>query len=812
MKNDEPPSSASPHSRPKSEQHKIPKSILKKPNPQPVPNPTSRQLRSISPSSSPLPKLSQGTKDRLRADDAEIAALEKALGMKGTGPLPRSFTEDGLDILLDGVEGSGEKDEALKAKRKRAEEEDWLERKRRKARGEVNSDLKAEDEVLYSKRNEDWSDDSSADGGLSSSGEDDETDSFGFSSEQSSSPEPQNRKPRENPYKAPIATGNSAVSSKYIPPSLRAKDTTLTQDSSPLRRQLQGLLNRLSEANLLSVLGEVERLYQNNARQHVSVTLLNLLMELLCDPTSLQDTFIILHAGFIAAIYKIIGTEFGAQTVQRIDKEFVECYSSEVKLGSTSKRSANLMSLLAGLYNFQVIGSNLIYDFIRLFLEDLSETSAELVLKIMRSKYSFLVSLNHKRTLVHSKIIDSGSQLRQDDASSLKNIVLLLQSAVARKGEENLSARAKFMIETMNNLKNNRMKTGIVASTIASEHTIRMKKTLGTLNVRNFKAGEPLRIGLKDLRESDKRGKWWLIGASYKDENRDQTEDVPLKLNAKSDKIVSELSITNDTSMDLIHLAREQRMNTDVRRSIFIAIMSATDYKDAHLRLQKLRLKKAQELEIPKVLIHCACAEKTYNPFYSFVARRVCSDRKLQKAFQFSLWDLFKRMGEGQDEAEESSDEENEGKLGLRSLVNLAKLFGVLIAEGGLSLSVLKVRYTDKGGNFPQRSSSLIILQTLNLAYLQPKTQTFVELLFITVILHSQQGNEGKREEGPIMEVFLPLKGIPNLVRGLRYFLKKVVSKTDVAGNRRDGETVRWGCKVAGDGLKVLISSTVTEE
>lgn len=245
------------------------------------------------------------------------------------------------------------------------------------------------------------------------------------------------------------------------------------------------------------------------------------------------------------------------------------------------------------------------------------------------------------------------------------------------------------MIETMNNLKNNRMKTGIAASKIASEHTIRMKKTLGTLNMRNVRAGEPLRIGLKDLRESDKRGKWWLIGASYKDESRDQMGGVP---KANSDMTIRELKITEDSSTDLIQLAREQRMNTDVRRSIFIAIMSATDYKDAHLRLQKLRLKKAQELEIPKVLIHCAGAEKIYNPFYSFVARRVCSDRKLKKAFQFSLWDLFKRMGEGQDNAEENSDDENEDKLGLRSLVNLAKLFGVLIAEGGLPISVLKVR------------------------------------------------------------------------------------------------------------------------
>lgn len=422
-----------------------------------------------------------------------------------------------------------------------------------------------------------------------------------------------------------------------------------------------------------------------------------------------------------------------------------------------------------------------------------------------------MATLYHQRSLVHGHHIDSGPQLRQDDASSLKNIVLLLQSAVEKKGEETLPVRTKFMIETMNNLKNNRMKTGIAASKIASEHIIRMKRTLGTLNTRNVRASEPLRIGLKDLRESDQRGKWWLVGASYKDENRDQLEDVPIQLKAKSDMILAELSITDDTSTDLVHLAREQRMNTDVRRSIFIALMSATDYKDAHLRLQKLRLKKTQELEIPKVLIHCAGAEKTYNPFYSFIARRLCSDRKLKKAFQFSLWDLFKRMGEGQEETEQDLDDESEDKLGLRSLVNLAKLFGGLIAEGGLPISVLKVCYSCREGS-PQWSSSLIILQTLNLAYLQPKTRTFVELLLITVILHSQQGSESKRDEKPIMEVFLPSKDTSNLARGLQYFLQKVVSKTGVAGSRRDCDTVRWGCKVVGDGLKVSISSMLTEE
>ncbi len=251
------------------------------------------------------------------------------------------------------------------------------------------------------------------------------------------------------------------------------------------------------------------------------------------------------------------------------------------------------------------------------------------------------------------------------------------------------------MIETINNLKNNRMKTGIAASTITSEHTIRMKKTLGTLNMRSIRAGEALRIGLKDIRESDKRGKWWLVGASYKDEGQNNAEEeAASKMNFRSKDASTEVMMTVDASTDLVQLAREQRMNTDVRRSIFIAIMSATDYKDAYLRLQKVRLKKSQELEIPKVLIHCAAAEKAFNPFYSLLARRLCSDRKLKMAFQFSLWDLFKRMGEGQDGSEEDSDDHDEdsaNKLSLRSLVNLAKLYGTLISDGGLTMSVLKV-------------------------------------------------------------------------------------------------------------------------
>lgn len=253
------------------------------------------------------------------------------------------------------------------------------------------------------------------------------------------------------------------------------------------------------------------------------------------------------------------------------------------------------------------------------------------------------------------------------------------------------------MVETINNLKNNRMKTGAVASAITSEHTVRMKKTLGSLNTRTIKATEPLRVGLEDVLNAGEKGKWWLVGASWKGQGQGQgqghEEGPEERTGADAEDGEEESTFLNNGSADLLQLAREQRMNTDIRRAIFVTIMSATDYRDAHLRLLKLRLKRSQELEIPRVLVQCAGAELTYNPFYTLISRKLCSDHKLRKAFQFALWDLFKRMGENGDEEspvfEAGDDSET---LSMRTIVNLARMFGVLIAEGGMGLGVLKAR------------------------------------------------------------------------------------------------------------------------
>ena len=60
--------------------------------------------------------------------------------------------------------------------------------------------------------------------------------------------------------------------------------------------------------------------------------------------------------------------------------------------------------------------------------------------------------------------------------------------------------------------------------------------------------------------------------------------------------------------------------------------------------------------------------------------------------------------------------------------------------------------------------------------------------------------------------IFSEIKDDGPLARGLQYFLKRVVGKTDVAGSNADRDTVRWGCRVAINTLRDIAASTGVAE
>jgi len=117
------------------------------------------------------------------------------------------------------------------------------------------------------------------------------------------------------------------------------------------------------------------------------------------------------------------------------------------------------------------------------------------------------------------------------------------------------------MVESIISLKNNRAKAATSSSVLTSEATIRMKKFLGKLNDNGLRSGgEPLRVTLVDIRNVKERGKWWLVGASWKNED---ISFEPVNSNSREEEDA------------LLKLARDQRMNTEIRRAVFIALMGS---------------------------------------------------------------------------------------------------------------------------------------------------------------------------------------------------------------------------------------------
>jgi nucleolar MIF4G domain-containing protein 1 len=205
-----------------------------------------------------------------------------------------------------------------------------------------------------------------------------------------------------------------------------------------------------------------------------------------------------------------------------------------------------------------------------------------------------------------------------------------------------------------------------------------------------------------------------------------------------------------------------------------VSIMSALDFQDAHMRLLKLRLTRTQQQEIPKVLLHCAGAEQAYNPYYGLVAHKLCSEKKMKMAFQFSIWAFFKRLGEKGD------DEENEPNVELREIVNLAKMYAELILDGVLTIGILKV---------------------LNLALLKDQTTNFLEVMFITIT--TGPAHKKKPSEKRLVDVFSKAADSPQLVKPLQYFIRKKVRKSDLVVEK-DRQILRRGCEIATDTLAML--------
>ncbi|PWN19042.1 hypothetical protein BCV69DRAFT_300822 [Microstroma glucosiphilum] len=755
--------------------------------------------KSSATSSRPPPSRSRSSSKRIRGapltqqekeEEQEIAWLEAMLGRgkkekSGKGKRgdddeeeTAGQDEDGLDALL------GELDRFYPGMYEEGDDDD----------DEDESDeeeSEGEDEELSTGDDEDQSDEEESD-------EEEEEDFAGFSEEEEDSeegseaalegqavPSPDAEVP--SPQSAVNGTASSTETSlkpatgRYIPPAARAaaaaaaassaassSSSALPTSNPNLPRQLQGLLNRLGDSNLDPILTSIEGIYSANPRAEVSQTLTKLILDTIAARSNLllTDTFVVIQAGLVAGLVKVVGIEFAAGLIQdlvgRVSQYYRDALNGQQGAANGSganepaevgKEMTNLVTLLAHLYNLQVVACPLIYDLIKLFLGSGSSST------IRKPNTNAMTELDVELLL---KLVKTcGPQLRSDDASSLKSIVTLATEQCA-KSTSSSSTRTRFMLETLNDLKNNRAKAAAAQANDASTQLLgQLKKYLaGMEKKRTVKGREALRVVLRDLEEAGERGKWWLVGAGWKGQEGDlvgeesstalggEARGVTAKSRLRrigevEDEAEDDLTSSGSGSGSqaaLLALARQHGMNTPSRRQIFSTLLTSTDYLSSSQCLLTLKLSDTQRREIVRVLLHVLEREEVYNPFYSLVGVELAKrDAGVKVTMQFCLWDYLRSIGEKRvggrsvianqdeddeddegafgDEGEGGEEEGRKGELARQKMWHLARCYGWWIAKGALGLNVLR---------------------TISFSTLKPRSTHFLHLLMVHLLLSTQ--------------------------------------------------------------------------
>lgn len=148
-------------------------------------------------------------------------------------------------------------------------------------------------------------------------------------------------------------------------------------------------------------------------------------------------------------------------------------------------------------------------------------------------------------------------------------------------------------------------------------------------------------------------------------------------------------SKASNQSDPLRQAAVAQRLTSELRQNLFVALMGAEDYEDAVERVSMAASgAKTGSAEACVVLFHCAIRERKPNAFYAHVAQSLCSrPAPVGKRFSHSM----KRAA--------VQHIQQAHTYGVRAAVCLAELLAAMMISSSVQLPMAVVRFTRFGGD-----------------------------------------------------------------------------------------------------------------
>jgi pre-mRNA-splicing factor CWC22 len=177
------------------------------------------------------------------------------------------------------------------------------------------------------------------------------------------------------------------------------------------------------------------------------------------------------------------------------------------------------------------------------------------------------------------------------------------------------------------------------------------------------------------------------------DEDSDDSEDDAEKQEERA------LEIKDQSNTDLVNL----------RRTIYLTIMSSIDPEECCHKLMKISLPAGQEPELPSMIIECCSQERTYSKFYGLIGERFAKINR--------LWtDLFEQSF--------AKYYDTIHRYETNRLRNIARFFGHLISSDAIGWHVLSVVHlNEEETTSSSRIFIKILFQDLAEAMGMPKLQ-----------------------------------------------------------------------------------------
>ena len=453
---------------------------------------------------------------------------------------------------------------------------------------------------------------------------------------------------------------NSRSGGTYIPPArLRALQAQITDKTSKeyqrmaweaLKKSINGLINKVNVSNIKHIVPEL--FTENLVRGR------GLFCRSIMKAAASSSGFVSIYAA-MAAIINTKLPQVGELLVHRLIVQFKKAFKRNDKAVCLSSTM-----FIAHLVNQQVVHEILAAQILLLLLNKPTDDGVEIAVGLTREVGQHLEEMSGPIALA---VFDQFRSILH---------------------EQDIDKRVQYMIEVLFQVRKDKYKDNPAIKDeldlVEEEDQITHRASLDvdldvqdSLNVFKYDAE------WEEHEEAYKKLKAEILGeAEGSDGEEYETGESSDDDEVKEEK---ELEIKDQTNTDL----------TNLRRTIYLTIMSSLDFEEAVHKLLKVNLPVGQEAELPSMVVECCSQERTYSKFYGLIGERFAKLNRLwTELFEQSFAKYYDTIH----------------RYETNRLRNIARFFGHLLSSGGIGWHVLSIVHLNEDET---TSSSRIFIKIL---------------------------------------------------------------------------------------------------